>query len=208
MEKHFTVLFRQTRGKQNLKETHSREISGFKDHVSLVPTLPLTPKECFGHRQVPLRSSHNTKSISLLTSALSCVQACNFLSCMCAHTQIPTHISTPWKPTPSHQCRLRHSYNNSISSSPAKHPWVSVPQAASSVGESSLPFQVARLAALLSSIVPSLPARVWHHHFIWQCVERMVHYLHLHRVVRWQVPQSCWEKEQPVTTTAFFFFLL
>lgn len=53
---------------------------------------------------MPLRSLHNTKSISLLTSPLSCIQECNFLSCMCTRTclfQSWTDISSINTPTTS-----------------------------------------------------------------------------------------------------------
>lgn len=47
--------------------------------LSFVPTLCLIPKECFWHRQIPLRSLHNTKSISLF----------NFPSFLCTGIQLP-----------------------------------------------------------------------------------------------------------------------
>lgn len=71
----------------------------------------------------------------------------------------------------------------------------SIPQAACCVGEGRLPLKMSGLAVLLpcsSSIDPSLPAWMRHHHLVREGMQCMVHNLHFHRVVGWQVPQRTW----------------
>lgn len=58
-----------------------------------------------------------------------------------------------------------------------------VPKAASSVGQGGLPLQMARFAAFLSSVIPSLPARVGDHDLISKGMQGVIHNLHLHRVM-------------------------
>lgn len=72
-----------------------------------------------------------------------------------------------------------------------------VPQAACCVGEGRLPLQVPGLAVLLSAsraIAAPLPARVGNQHFVGEGMQRVIHDLHLHRVVGRQVPQSACEE--------------
>lgn len=54
--------------------------------------LPLTPEECIRHKQKPLRSLHNTKSISRSTSPLSCVQELPVMRVL-TQTHMPPYLA-------------------------------------------------------------------------------------------------------------------
>lgn len=68
-----------------------------------------------------------------------------------------------------------------------------LPKAASSVGQGSLPLQMAWFAAFLPSAAPPLPAGVRNDHLVSEGMKGVVHDLHLYGVVGREVPQGAWD---------------
>lgn len=67
----------------------------------------------------------------------------------------------------------------SLSAAPNYYPFC-LPKAAGSVGQGSLPLQVAWFAAFVCSVAPSVPAGVRNDHLVDERVQGVVHDLHLH----------------------------
>lgn len=190
-----SALLRCTQGKtpqcflKARKAASKREVLGTKKRNVIFKCTYFSP-----HFVLILRSAFDTTNGIKELAQYKKHFPFNFPSFLCTGMQLPVmcaHTNTRLALFSHGQTYLQCPYTSPISNIPALTASppppllnISIPQAASSVGKSHLPFQVSGLAALFSSIIPSLPARVRHHHFIRQGMECMVHNLHLHRVMR------------------------